>query len=102
MLALQIFLLIAGLILLVKGADWFVEGSAGIAKKCNISPLVIGLTVVAFGTSMPELAVSVTSAIGHSFFACAERIAETGPSCFDHRKCFACRTRLVGKFPCMV
>ena len=66
MLALQIFLLIAGLALLVKGADWFVEGSAGIAKKCRISPLVIGLTVVAFGTSMPELAVSVTSAIGHS------------------------------------
>lgn len=66
MLALQIFLLIVGLALLVKGADWFVEGSAGIAKKCNISPLVIGLTVVAFGTSMPELAVSVTSAIEHS------------------------------------
>lgn len=66
MLALQIFLLLVGFVLLVKGADWFVDGSAGIAKKCKISPLVIGLTVVAFGTSMPELAVSVTSAVEHS------------------------------------
>lgn len=66
MLILQIFLLILGLLLLVKGAEWFVDGGAGVAKKCKISPLVIGLTVVAFGTSAPELAVSVTSAIQHS------------------------------------
>ncbi len=60
--ALWIFLIVVGLVLLVKGADFFVDGAAGIAGKCRISPLVIGLTVVAFGTSMPELAVSVTSA----------------------------------------
>lgn len=66
MLALQIFLLVVGLVLLVKGADWLVDGSAGIARKLKISALVIGLTVVAFGTSAPELAVSVTSAIKHS------------------------------------
>lgn len=66
MLYLWIFLIIVGFALLVKGADWFVDGAAGIAEKCKISPLVIGLTVVAFGTSMPELAVSVTSAIKHS------------------------------------
>ena len=66
MLALYIFLLVLGLALLVKGADWFVDGSAGIAGKCKISPLVIGLTVVAFGTSAPELCVSVVSAIKHS------------------------------------
>lgn len=66
MLALDIFLLVVGLALLVKGADWFVDGSAGIARKCKISPLVIGLTIVAFGTSAPELAVSITSAITHS------------------------------------
>lgn len=65
-LALWIFLLILGLALLIKGADWFVDGSAGIARKCNIPPLVIGLTVVAFGTSAPELCVSVASAIQHS------------------------------------
>ena len=62
MLCLWIFLIVVGLVLLVKGADFFVDGAAGIAGKCRISPLVIGLTVVAFGTSMPELAVSVTSA----------------------------------------
>ena len=62
---LWIFLLIVGFALLVKGADWFVEGSAGVAGKCHVSPLVIGLTVVAFGTSMPELAASVASAISH-------------------------------------
>lgn len=66
MLALQIFLLLLGFVLLVKGADWFVDGSAGIARKMHVSPLVIGLTVVAFGTSAPELAVSITSAIKHS------------------------------------
>ncbi len=66
MIALQIFLLIVGLVLLVKGADWFVDGGAGVAKKCKISPLIVGLTIVAFGTSAPELAVSVTSAIAHS------------------------------------
>lgn len=66
MLALYIFLLVLGFALLVKGADWFVDGSAGIAAKCKISPLVIGLTVVAFGTSLPELCVSVASAVQKS------------------------------------
>lgn len=55
-----IVLLVLGLALLVKGADWFVDGSAGIAHKAKIPPLVIGLTIVAFGTSAPELAVSIT------------------------------------------
>lgn len=63
---LQIVLLVVGFALLVKGADWFVDGSAGAAHKCKIPPLVIGLTIVAFGTSAPELCVSVTSAIQHS------------------------------------
>ena len=63
---LSILSVIAGLALLVKGADWFVDGSAGVAGKCKISPLIIGLTVVAFGTSAPELCVSVASAIRHS------------------------------------
>ena len=62
-LVLWIFLLVLGLALLVKGADWFVDGAAGIAEKCRVSPLVIGLTVVAFGTSAPELATSITAAV---------------------------------------
>lgn len=48
--------LVVGFVLLVKGADWFVEGSAGIANKFGIPQIVIGLTIVAMGTSMPEAA----------------------------------------------
>ena len=60
---LQVFILLVGFLLLVKGADWFVEGSAGIAKKLGIPQLIIGLTIVAMGTSMPEAAVSITAAL---------------------------------------
>lgn len=60
---LNFLFLIFGVILLVEGADYFVEGASSIAKKLKISSLVIGLTVVSFGTSAPELAVSVTSSI---------------------------------------
>ena len=56
-------LLLLGFILLVKGADYFVDGSSNIAKKLKISSLIIGLTIVAFGTSAPEAAVSITAAI---------------------------------------
>ncbi len=58
-----IVFLVAGFVLLVKGADWFVDGAAGLAAKLRIPQLVIGLTIVAFGTSAPELATSVISAV---------------------------------------
>lgn len=58
-----IIVLLIGFLLLVKGADWFVEGASSIAKKIKIPSFVIGLTIVAFGTSAPELAVSVTAAL---------------------------------------
>lgn len=57
-----IVLLVAGFALLIKGADWFVEGAAGIAARFGIPQLVIGLTIVAMGTSAPEAAVSITAA----------------------------------------
>ena len=60
---LQVFILLVGFLLLVKGADWFVEGAAGIAKKLGIPQLIIGFTIVAMGTSMPEAAVSITAAL---------------------------------------
>ena len=60
---LQVIMLLAGFAMLVKGSDWFVEGAAGIAKKLGIPQLVIGLTIVAMGTSMPEAAVSITAAL---------------------------------------
>ena len=63
---LHVLLLTVGFAFLVKGADWFVEGAAGIAKKLGIPQLVIGLTIVAMGTSMPEAAVSITSALSGS------------------------------------
>lgn len=53
----------AGTALLVKGADWFVSGASELAAKLGIPPLIIGLTVVAMGTSMPEAAVSISAAI---------------------------------------
>lgn len=63
MLFLQMLLLALGFFLLVKGADWFVEGASGIADKFGIPQLVIGLTIVAMGTSAPETAVSITAAL---------------------------------------
>lgn len=60
---LSILFLVLGLGVLVKGADFLVSGASSLAQKLNVSPIVIGLTVVAFGTSAPELVVSVTSAL---------------------------------------
>lgn len=59
----QILLLVVGFAMLVKGADWFVDGAAGIAKKFGIPELVVGLTIVAMGTSAPEAAVSINAAL---------------------------------------
>lgn len=60
---LQVLVLLVGFALLIKGADWFVDGAAGLARRLKIPQLVIGLTIVAMGTSMPEAAVSVTAAM---------------------------------------
>lgn len=62
----QVLILLVGFFLLVKGADWFVEGAASIAKKLGIPQLVIGLTIVAMGTSLPEAAVSITAALDNN------------------------------------
>lgn len=61
--ALQFVLLALGFVMLGKGADWFVEGAAGIAMRFGIPQLVIGLTIVAMGTSAPEAAVSIAAAV---------------------------------------
>ncbi len=60
---LNIVLVLVGFVLLIKGADFFVDGAASLAKKLKIPSLVIGLTIVAMGTSAPELAVSVSSSV---------------------------------------
>lgn len=59
----DILLLIIGLVLIVGGANFLTDGASSLAAKFGVSPLIIGLTIVAFGTSAPELAVSVTSAL---------------------------------------
>ena len=65
-----IILIVLGFVLLIKGADFLVDGASNIAKKFHIPEIVIGLTIVSIGTSMPELFVSITSALeGHSDIA---------------------------------
>ncbi|MEE4285510.1 MAG: sodium:calcium antiporter, partial [Mariniphaga sp.] len=59
-------LLVLGLAVLIKGADWMVSGASALAKKYHVSDLVIGLTIVAFGTSAPELVVNVIAS-SHNF-----------------------------------
>jgi len=63
MIFLQILFLAVGFLMLVKGADWFVDGTSGLARKMGIPQLVVGLTIVAMGTSAPEAAVSVSAAL---------------------------------------
>ena len=62
-LIIQTLLLAVGFVMLVKGADWFVDGSSAVARRFGIPQLVIGLTIVAMGTSAPEAAVSIAAAL---------------------------------------
>lgn len=61
-----IVLLLVGFVLLLKGADFFVEGSSSVAKALRVPSIIIGLTIVAMGTSLPELAVSVTASLSNN------------------------------------
>ena len=61
-----IALLLIGFVLLIKGADYFVEGSSSVAKRLKVPSLIIGLTIVAMGTSLPELSVSITASLANS------------------------------------
>ena len=64
--ALDLLFLFLGLVTLILGGDFLVRGASSIALKASISPLVVGLTIVAFGTSAPELFISVNSALAGS------------------------------------
>ena len=63
---LVIICLIIGFAFLMKGADYFVEGSSSVAKRLKVPSIIIGLTIVAMGTSLPETAVSVTASIANN------------------------------------
>lgn len=67
----EYILLIIGFVLLVKGADFFVDGAASLARKLGISAAIVGLTIVAMGTSAPEAAVSITAGVQAGFFGVA-------------------------------
>ena len=62
----NILLLVIGFVLLIKGADYFVDGASALAERLKIPAIIIGLTVVAMGTSAPEAAVSISSALAGS------------------------------------
>ena len=66
----QGMLLLLGFVMLIKGADWFVEGASGIADRFGIPQLVIGLTIVAFGTSAPECMIIRHMCQGFRQFVC--------------------------------
>ena len=67
-------ILIIGFVLLIKGADVFVEGASSIAKKFNVPSMIIGLTIVAMGTSAPEAAVSITSSLAGQNDMCVANV----------------------------
>ncbi|MBP5578110.1 MAG: sodium:calcium antiporter, partial [Ruminococcus sp.] len=60
---LKYILLIGGFVLLIKGADFFVDGSSAVAKRLKVPALIIGMTIVAMGTSLPETSVSVSASV---------------------------------------
>lgn len=62
----NILLIIVGFVLLIKGGDWLIDGAVSIAHRAKLSPMVIGITIIGFGTSMPELFVSLQAALAHS------------------------------------
>ena len=62
----SIFFLLIGFVLLIKGADFFVDGSSSVAKRLKVPSIIIGLTIVAMGTSLPECAVSVTASLSNN------------------------------------
>ena len=63
---LALLLLVIGFVLLIKGADFFVDGSSSVAKRLKVPSMIIGLTIVAMGTSLPECAVSVTASLNNN------------------------------------
>ena len=64
--ALVLVFLVIGFVLLIKGADFFVDGSSSVAKRLKVPSMIIGLTIVAMGTSLPECAVSVTASLSNN------------------------------------
>ena len=87
-----IVLFLVGLVCLIKGGDWFVDGSTGIAHRFGLPELLIGATVVSIGTTLPEVMVSATSAVsGHGEIANGNAIGS-----------IICNTALISAIPILV
>ena len=94
---LMILFLVIGFVLLVKGADLFVDGACDLSAKLRIPAYIVGLTVVAFGTSLPEAAVSITASLqGSNEIAIGQRHSHRKPRFF---RCFELRLLCV-RLPC--
>lgn len=105
-----IILLIIGLAILVKGADWLVDGAVAIARHFGMSPLIIGLTIVAMGTSAPEVAASIVAAlansadmaVGNVYGSNIANLALVGGVCAMIRPICVTRAALVRDVPIMI
>ena len=62
----SLLLFVVGVVLLIKGGDWFVDGAVGISKRFRVPEIIIGATVVSIGTTLPEVMVSVTAAVNNN------------------------------------
>lgn len=81
-------LLIIGFVFLIKGADFFVDGSASIAKQLRVPSLIVGMTVVAMGTSLPECSVSVTASLaGNNSLAISNVVGSIYSICSWYAEC---------------
>ncbi len=105
-----IILLVVGLAILVKGADWLVDGAVAIARHFGMSPLIIGLTIVAMGTSAPEVAASIAAAlsnsadmaVGNVYGSNIANLALVGGVCAMIRPICVTRAALIRDIPIMI
>ncbi len=105
-----IILLILGLTILIKGADWLVDGAVAIARHFGMSPLIIGLTIVAMGTSAPEVAASIVAAltdsggiaVGNVYGSNIANLAMVGGICAIVRPIVVSRDAIVRDIPIMI
>lgn len=105
-----VILLVVGLAILIKGADWLVDGAVAIAKQFGMSPLIIGLTIVAMGTSAPEVAASIgfaltnagDAAVGNVYGSNVANLALVGGLCALIRPIVVSRISLLRDIPIML
>ena len=86
--------LVGGFVLLIIGGEMLVRGAVRTAERLGVSPLVIGLTLVGFGTSAPEMAISVQAAMGGRHAACSFSVAGTRVRCTGARPVTRSRSTL--------